>query len=157
MPPRPPRPPAPNTPPRIIGQTPLDPRLTFYRSLDCLEFNPQFTLTVDEMDATDSLSSLWFVDESSTAQPFLPPILPPSSLTQRSVSQPLSLNFKNALANLPIGLHALTAYVADGVFDEVVDQRINATRFESLADGGSEAVQASIVTVNWALDVAQCP
>ena len=132
-----------NRPPRILSGTPKL-RSTWYASTSCLPLNSHISLTVEDADG-DPLRSLWFIDQSAASAPFLGSTRAGGPTTQ-AVEAPAALAFRSALANLPGGVHLLTAYVADSEFNEVVDGSVTVTRQDGFVD-----------SFTWVLDVEPCP
>ena len=106
-----------NRPPRVLSNQPAQ-RATFYATTACPSLNPQFRLTVEDLDS-DRLRSMWIIDPETRSAPFFPSVQDGAG-TQEVIDAPASLNFKSSLANLPVGVHLLSAYVADSDFNEVV-------------------------------------
>ncbi|MDP1822123.1 MAG: hypothetical protein Q8L48_02745 [Archangium sp.] len=134
-----------NHPPRVLSNQPAQ-RATFYTTTACPSLNPQFRLTVEDLDA-DPLRSMWIIDPETRSAPFFPSVQGGAD-TQRVIDAPASLAFKNALANLPAGVHQLSAYVGDADFNEVVDGTVTVVRTED---------PRSFDSFTWLLDVEPCP
>ena len=145
----------PNSPLRILSTRPESPVATFFRSSNCQALNPEFQLTVDGADPFDVVSSLWFIDRTSASQPFRPTPVPGGPV-RKIVRAPVFLAFSGVLSDQSLARHALTVFVSDGVFDDVVADQITASR-ESREDGGAERLQASVVSFNWTLEMEPCP
>jgi hypothetical protein len=150
-------PPKRNSPLQIKAQVPKEPRTTFYNSTMCQSLNPAFTLTVEDEDTVDVVSSIWFIGETTT-QPFIPSTVPGGSKI-RSVTAPSSLGFRSALANLPAdSTHILTVFVADTVFKEVLGGNVEVDlREERLVDGVPVRDVGYKDSFTWVLDVEPCP
>lgn len=56
-----------NRPPRVLSNQPAQ-RATWYATTACTSLNPQFSLTVEDLDS-DRLRSMWIID---TSAPFFP-------------------------------------------------------------------------------------
>ena len=149
-------PPKRNSPLQIKAQAP-ELRTTFYNSTMCQSLNKPFTLTVEDEDTVDVVSSIWFIGETTT-QPFIPTSVPGGSKI-RSVTAPSSLGFKSALANLTAGrTQTLTAYVADTLFQEVLGGNVEVQlREERLVDGVLVRDVGYKDSLTWVLDVEPCP
>lgn len=152
--PVPPPPPAPNSPPRIVNSTPGAVRLTFFNSTACPELNPPFSLVVEERDLRDVLFSHWFINGTNT-EPFIPMTSGPAGSPMRTLNAPVQTAFKMALANLAVGTHVLTVYVADSEFNAVVDGQVSLIPRPALADGGTDS--GDLDSFTWVLDVEPCP
>ncbi|MDP1828339.1 MAG: hypothetical protein Q8L48_34035 [Archangium sp.] len=149
-------PPKRNSPLQIRAQTP-ELRTTFYNSTMCQSLNKAFTLTVEDEDTVDVVSSIWFIGETTT-QPFIPTSVPGGSKI-RSVTAPSSLGFRSALANLTSGsTQTLTVFVADTLFQEVLGGNVEVQqREERLVDGVLLRDVGYKDSFTWVLDVEPCP
>lgn len=134
-----------NHPPRVLSNMPSQ-RTTYYASTACPSLNAQFRLTVEDLDS-DGIRSMWIIDPETRSAPFFPSVQLGAD-TQRVIEAPASLNFKSALANLPTGVHQLTAYAADSDFNEVIDGTVTVARADD---------PHSFDSFTWLLDVEPCP
>ncbi|MFT3708294.1 MAG: hypothetical protein QM817_11630 [Archangium sp.] len=154
-------PPRRNTPLRIVNREPEGPQTTFYTQMSCAP--PQaFTVAVSDDDTVDPIYSLWFIDQDPNTVPFTTTPKPPSSSTVREIKAPSASTFTNALANLSLGTHLLTVYVADTAFNEVDNQLVTAgPRQVSIpaSDGGTVVVPdpGYVDSFTWVLQVERCP
>lgn len=141
----------------IRGPTPKGPRVSVYNSTTCPGIQPEFSLTVDDEDLADVMSSLWFIG-GTTTQPFQPTPVP-GGTQRRTVTAPSSLGFKSALLNLPSGTEILTVYVGDTTWREVVggDPDMVDREPKLLPDGSSISDKGTSDTFTWTLDVGPCP
>lgn len=147
-----------NSPLRIVDQKPVTQRTTFYASTACSSQNEPFELKVNDDDLSDTIHSLWFIDQGPNTVPFQTTPRAPTGSSIRSISAPSALTFTNALSNLTTGIHLLTVYVADSNFDEVVDGVITVTRPDvTLPTGEMVTDRGYVDSYTWVLDVERCP
>lgn len=131
-----------NHPPRILETTPAL-RSTWYATNACPSLNAALRLTVEDLDG-DVLHSLWFIDPTPTSPSWASsPIA--GGAVKRTVTAPSASSFRAALANLPLGVHLVTAWVADADFLEPVDGQVSVT--------GTGATDS----YTWVIDVEPCP
>lgn len=154
-------PPRRNTPLRIVNRDPEGPQTTYYTQTSCAP--PQgFSLAVSDDDTVDFIYSLWFIDQDPNTVPFTTTPKPPGSSATREIKAPSASTFTNALANLTLGTHLLTVYVADTAFNEVDNQLVTAGPRQvelKTADGGTVVVPdpGYVDSFTWVLQVERCP
>lgn len=146
-----------NSPLRIVDQSPPTQRTTYHPSTMCTDLNPNFTVTVVDEDTGDVIESRWFIDQGPNTLPFQTTPLPPNGSAQRDLSAPRGLTFTNALANLSIGIHLLTVYVADSTFGEFDGEIRVSPRNVTLPNGSTVSDPGYFDSYTWVLDVERCP
>lgn len=150
-------PPVKNRPPRIETYTPSSVSVTFRANLAC-STRPDFSLVVSDPDVGDTLRSFWFIDKTTSTQPFQPATIPGTASVRRVVTAPNSNTFTTALANLMSGTHLLTVYVTDRDVEEIDNGLVKAKDTQVTLPDGSTAIDDGYeVEHTWILNVEPCP
>lgn len=155
-------PPRRNTPLRIVTRSPEGPQTTYYTQASCAPPGQSFALVVSDDDTVDFVYSMWFIDQDPNTVPFTTTPKASSNSPTREIKAPAASTFTNALANLTLGTHLLTVYVADTQFNEVENQLVTAGPRQvplTLADGGTVTVAdpGYVDSFTWVLQVERCP
>ncbi len=150
-------PPKRNSPPKIVGQRPLQQETRVTISGSCEK--TRFEIDVRDDDTANPLSTLWFVDPGP-ASPVLRGETVSGSATRtiRTLKEPSGLS----LALLPLTdgkRHRVQVFVTDGRF---IDERtpslveLDPPVTANLPDGGMLTDVAYVDSFDWLVEVTQC-
>lgn len=143
-------PPRRNTPPRILDYAPPDLVTSVFVGTSCV--NTTFTLSVEELDTSDTLKSQWFIDRTRSSPSYQGASVP-GPATQRNIEAPASL-LLGLGSFLDLQRHTVEAFITDSEFTETVG---TATRAPvTLPDGGVLQDTGYVVTKAWFVDVKPC-